>query len=337
MLRQRIKQSANPPPGSRMGKKSEWTEWALIENEINKKARFVPVRALTARSGNALQELKPCWMMSPLAVAQYIPRGTVEFDLCIIDEASQMPPEDAFGALVRSKQAMIVGDTNQLPPTSFFRRMIDEEDSDEDETVLDESVLELANAAFRPKRRLRWHYRSRHSGLINFSNRLVYDDDLMVFPSAHEDRKDMGVSLVHVEGVYKSGVNGPEARAMVDAGLDFMERNPHRSLGIVTVNQKQRDLLIEEMEYALRNRRKANDYIDYWNDKNDGLESFFVKNLESVQGDERDVIFIGTVYGPAQPQAPVMQRFGPINGLAGKRRLNVLFSRAKEQIVTFHR
>ena len=335
MLRQRIKQSANPPPGRRMGKKSEWTEWALIENEINKKARFVPVRALTARSGNALQELKPCWMMSPLAVAQYIPRGTVEFDLCIVDEASQMPPEDAFGALVRSKQAMIVGDTNQLPPTSFFRRMIDEENLDEDETVLDESVLELANAAFRPKRRLRWHYRSRHSGLINFSNRLVYDDDLIVFPSAHEDRKDMGVSLVHVEGVYKSGVNGPEARAMVDAGLEFMERNPHRSLGIVTVNQKQRDLLIEEIEFALRNRRKANDYIDYWNDKNDGLESFFVKNLENVQGDERDVIFIGTVYGPAQPGAPVVQRFGPINGLAGKRRLNVLFSRAKEQIVTF--
>ena len=122
---------------------------------------------------------------------------------------------------------------------------------------------------------------------------------------------------------------------MVDVGLDFMERNPHRSLGMVTVNQKQRDLLIEEIEYALRNRRKANDYINYWNDKNDGLESFFVKNLENVQGDERDVIFIGTVYGPAQPREPVMQRFGPINGLAGKRRLNVLFSRAKEQIVTF--
>ena len=246
-----------------------------------------------------------------------------------------MPPEDAFGALVRSKQTMIVGDTNQLPPTSFFRRMIDEEDSDEDETVLDESVLELANAAFRPKRRLRWHYRSRHSGLINFSIRLVYDDDLIVFPSAHEDRKDMGVSLVHVEGVYKSGVNGPEAQVMVDAALDFMERNPHRSLGIVTVNQKQRDLLIEGIEFALRDRRKANDYINYWNDKNNGLESFFVKNLENVQGDERDVIFIGTVYGPAQPRAPVMQRFGPINGLAGKRRLNVLFSRAREQIVTF--
>ena len=201
--------------------------------------------------------------------------------------------------------------------------------------MLDELVLELANAAFAPKRRLRWHYRSRHSGLINFSNRLVYDDDLIVFPSAHEDRSDMGVSLVYVEGSYKSGVNGPEAQAMVEAALDFMEQSPHRSLGIVTLNQKQRDLLIEEMEYALKNIRKANNYVNYWNDKHDGLESFFIKNLENVQGDERDVIFIGTVYGPAQPGAPVMQRFGPINGLAGKRRLNVLFSRAKEQIVTF--
>jgi transcription elongation GreA/GreB family factor len=335
MLRHRIKQSANPPPGIKIGKKSQWTEWGLIENEINKKAKFVPVRDLTARAGQALQELKPCWMMSPLAVAQYIPRGTVEFDLCIIDEASQMRPEDAIGGLVRSKQAMIVGDTNQLPPSNFFRMVNDDEDADEDQTVLEESILELANASFRPKRRLRWHYRSRHSALINFSNRLVYDDDLIVFPSAHEGRKDMGVSLVYVDGVFKSGVNGIESQTMVDAALDFMEQNPHRSLGIVTMNQPQRDLLLEEMEYALVTRKKATDYIDFWSHENGGLESFFIKNLENVQGDERDVIFIGTVYGPAQPGAPVMQRFGPVNGLGGKRRLNVLFTRAKEQIITF--
>ena len=335
MFRQRIQQSANPPPGIRVGKKSELTEWALIENEISKKKRFVPMRALAERSGKALQELKPCWMMSPLAVAQYLPRGTVEFDLCIIDEASQMPPEDAFGALVRSKQTMIVGDTNQLPPTTFFRRMIDEEDANEDETVLDESILELANAAFRPKRQLRWHYRSRHSGLIKFSNKLVYDDKLIVFPSAHEGRKDMGVSLVPVDGIYQSGINGPESRVMVDAALDFMERSSDRSLGIVTLNQKQRDLMIEEMEDALRTRRKATAYVNRWKEENDGLESFFIKNLENVQGDERDVIFIGTVYGSENTGGPVMQRFGPINRLAGKRRLNVLFSRAKEQIITF--
>ena len=334
-LRKKIYRSAQPPGGNRIGKKSTWTEWALVENEINKKSRFIPIRDLTDRAGIALQELKPCWMMSPLAVAQYLKKGGIEFDLCIIDEASQMPPEDAIGALVRCDKALVVGDTNQLPPTSFFRCMIDDEEADEDDTVLDESILEMANAAFRPKRRLRWHYRSRHSGLIRFSNRLIYDDDLIVFPSANEDRKDMGVSYVKVDGSYKAGVNGPEARVIIDAVLDFMYQYPNRSLGVVTLNQKQRDLIIEEMEFVLRKSPWAAKYIDDWKERNDGLESFFVKNLENVQGDERDVIFIGTVYGPSEPGGPVMQRFGPINGLAGRRRLNVLFSRAKEQIITF--
>lgn len=334
-IRSEICRAAAPPSGNRMGKKSTWTEWALVENEINKKKRFISVRYLTHRAGKALLELKPCWMMSPLAVAQYLPRGKMTFDLCIIDEASQMPPEDAIGALSRCDQAVVVGDTNQLPPTSFFRRMIDDDDADEDDNVIDESVLELANSAFRPKRRLRWHYRSRHSGLIQFSNRHVYDDDLIVFPSANENRKDMGVSLVQVAGSYKSGVNGSEATAMIDAIMNFMYHNPKRSLGVVTLNQKQRDLISEEMDYVLRNDRVSSRYIDDWKARNDGLESFFIKNLENVQGDQRDVIFIGTVYGPAEPGGPVMQRFGPINGMAGKRRLNVLFSRAKEQIVTF--
>jgi superfamily I DNA and/or RNA helicase len=335
LLRKNIKRSANPPPGVRRGKKSELTEYALLENEINKKARFVPVRALTERAGRALQELKPCWMMSPLAVAHYIPQGTIEFDLCIIDEASQMPPEDSLGAIARSKQTVVVGDTNQLPPTSFFRKTIDEEDEDEDVTTLEESILELANNAFRPKRRLQWHYRSRHSSLINFSNKLIYDDELIVFPSNDEERKDMGVSFVKVDGTYKSGINATEADAIIKAALEFMEQSPNRSLGIVTLNQKQRDLISDGLEYELRNRSKARKYIDVWNEKNNGLESFFIKNLENVQGDERDVIFIGTVYGPELPGGPVMQRFGPINGLAGRRRLNVLFTRAKLQIKTF--
>lgn len=293
------------------------------------------MRDLIARASSALRELKPCWMMSPLAVAQYIPKGRLEFDLCIIDEASQMPPEAAIGALLRCKQTMIVGDTNQLPPTSFFRKMIDDEDADEDETVLNESILEMANATFRPPRRLRWHYRSRHSGLIKFSNRHVYDDDLVIFPSATESLSRMGVELRSVKGRYKSGTNAPEARAMVDAALEFMRHDSDRSLGIVTLNQKQRELIREEFEYAAGSDRHAIEYLEKWKNKHDGLEEFFIKNLENVQGDERDVIFIGTVYGADEPGAKVAQRFGPVNGLAGKRRLNVLFSRAKEKIVTF--
>jgi len=334
-LRTKLCASARPPHGNGIGRKSTWTEMALIENETSKKQRFISVRDLTQRAGRALLELKPCWMMSPLAVAQYVPKGSIHFDLCIIDEASQMPPESAIGALLRCNQTVVVGDTNQLPPSNFFKTVVDDEDADEDETILNESILEMANATFRPVRRLRWHYRSRHSGLIKFSNRLVYDDDLIVFPAATESMSRMGVAFRPVSGRYKAGTNPAEAKAMVEAALEFMRVDPNRSLGLVTLNQKQRDLIGEELEYALANNPQALKYVETWKEKNDGLEEFFVKNLENVQGDERDVIFIGTVYGAEEPGARVMQRFGPINGLAGKRRLNVLFTRAKQKIVTF--
>ena len=334
-LQRQVFDGARPPRGVGAGRKSTWTEMALIENEVGKQKRFISVRDLTERSGKALQELKPCWMMSPLAVAQYVQKGALSFDLCIVDEASQMPPEAAIGALLRCKQTVIVGDTNQLPPSSFFKKMIEDEEVDEDDAVLNESILEMANATFRPSRRLRWHYRSRHSGLIQFSNRMVYGDGLVVFPSATESMSRMGVEFKSVDGLYKAGTNPIEARAIVDAILDFMRSDADRSLGVVTLNQKQRDLISEEFEYALGQDPVAQRYVDKWRKENDGLEEFFIKNLENVQGDERDVIFIGTVYGPELKDARVMQRFGPINGVAGKRRLNVLFSRAKEKIVTF--
>lgn len=335
-VRARLVRDSSPPKGVGKGRKKNWTELSLIELEVNKKQRYVSGRELTERAGKALLELKPCWMMSPLAVAQYIEKGSIIFDLVIIDEASQMTPENAIGALVRGKRAMVVGDTNQLPPTSFFKKMIaiDEDEEDED-AVTDESILERANGAFRPARRLRWHYRSRHSGLIAFSNKYVYDNNLMVFPSASEDDPTMGVSYNKIDGLYSSGTNPKEAEAMVDAISIFMREHEDRSLGVVTVNQKQRDLLLEEFEHALSRDPGLMRYIEKWDEKNDGLESFFIKNLENVQGDERDVIFIGTVYGPENAGAPVMQRFGPISGVAGKRRLNVLFTRAKLQVVTF--
>ncbi|MCT4657214.1 MAG: DUF4011 domain-containing protein [Cohaesibacter sp.] len=335
-LRSKIFSSSYPPAGVGSGRKSTWTELSLIYNEINKSRRYVPVRDLTRRAGRALLELKPCWMMSPLAVAQYIQQGALEFDLVIIDEASQMTPENAVGAILRSRKAMVVGDTNQLPPSNFFNKVFEDEDADEDESVTDESILEMANSAFRPARRLRWHYRSRHSGLIAFSNHHIYNDDLVVFPSATEAQQEhMGVKLIPVEGRYSSGTNIDEAKVMVDHIIKFMKESKDRSLGVVTLNQKQRDLILEEMNFAIKDNNHVSRYVEKWEEENDGLESFFVKNLENVQGDERDVIFIGTVYGPAEIGGPVMQRFGPINGVAGKRRLNVLFSRAKQQIVTF--
>jgi very-short-patch-repair endonuclease len=333
-LRAKIKEAGRPPAGNGKGAKSTWSEYSLINNEVEKKKRHIPLRDLTARAGSALLELMPCWMMSPLAVAQYIPEGTA-FDIVVIDEASQMTPEDAIGAIRRGKQVMIVGDTNQLPPTTFFKKLLDQEEDDEDEVVVEESILDLANSAFRPKRRLRWHYRSRDSGLIAFSNEYVYDRSLVFFPSPSEGRPDMGVKFVKVEGNYSSGTNPAEARAMVNQAIQFMKRFPDRSLGLVTMNQKQQELMISEMEAALSRDQKALNYISDWKTRNDGLEEFFIKNLENVQGDERDAIFIGTVYGPSAPGEKVHQRFGPINGVAGKRRLNVLFTRAKMIVVTF--
>ncbi|GAB5461026.1 DUF4011 domain-containing protein [Hoeflea alexandrii] len=337
-LKYELAAAANPPAGNGIGNKRDYTQMSLVFSETEKKKRFIPVRDLMTRAGEAILELKPCWMMSPQAVAQYVPKGRIKFDLCIIDEASQMPPEDAIGALYRSEQAAIVGDLNQLPPTNFFQKMLDDdvEEDDATEAVIEESVLEMAKQTFRPSRRLRWHYRSRHSGLIRFSNEIIYRGDLVVFPSPDETRSDMGVSLFPVQGGYRKSLNTVEAQVVIEKALQLMRDQPNRSLGIVTLNKAQADYLRELFDNeALPGSKAAQDYVDHWNTANDSLEPFFIKNLENVQGDERDVIFISTVYGPEKPGGPVAQRFGPINGVAGQRRLNVLFSRAKEQIITF--
>lgn len=214
--------------------------------------------------------------------------------------------------------------------------MISDDDVDEDEDVLEESILEMANQAF-AKRRLRWHYRSRDDSLIRYSNHKVYDNDLIIFPSPKQGFENgrMGVSLKRVVGNYKSGINMAEAKIVIEEILRFMKEQPDRSLGVVTMNKKQQELMEEQFQYSFRNSPEALEYVDHWKSHKEGLESFFIKNLESVQGDERDVIFISTVYGAEKPGQKVAQRFGPINGIAGMRRLNVLFTRAKEQIVTF--
>ncbi|MDP8260254.1 MAG: DUF4011 domain-containing protein [Candidatus Gygaella obscura] len=333
-LRLKLLSEASPPSGSRSGRRSEWTEMVLLNNETTKKRRFLPARELTKRAGRALLELKPCWMMSPLAVAQYINKGEIDFDLLIVDEASQMTPEDSLGAIIRSKQVMIAGDTNQLPPTSFFKKFVDTIDEDDD-LIAEESILEMANAVFRPRRRLRWHYRSRDPSLIAFSNRYVYDNNLLIFPSPNIDNKTKGVSIRKVDGLYSNGTNPIEASEIANAVIDFMHKHRKMSLGVVLLNQRQRELVQEELEFLIARDPIAQEYVEYWEAENDGLEYLFIKNLENVQGDERDVIYIGTVYGPEQKNAPVMQRFGPINGISGKRRLNVLFTRAKHKIVTF--
>jgi len=334
VIRNQLLAEASPPSGNNIGRKSSYTDMSLIINEMHKKRNRLGVRELTRRAGQALLELKPCWMMSPLAVSQYLHEG-LTFDLVVIDEASQMTPENAVGALSRAQQAVVVGDTKQLPPTSFFTKMLDESDIDEDLREDSESILDMANIAFMPIRQLRWHYRSRHSALIQFSNKWMYKNELTIFPSAHEDNPELGVELVEVGGVYKSRTNEVEARAIVKAAVQHMTHSPNLSLGICTMNTDQKNLIVEEFERERDRNRKVQDYIRRWEEENDALEEFFIKNLETIQGDERDVMFISTLYGPETAGGRPHQRFGPINSVHGHRRLNVLFTRAKRKIVTF--
>jgi superfamily I DNA and/or RNA helicase len=203
------------------------------------------VRDLLLRAGAAIQEMKPCWMMSPASLAQFVRPGGAEFDLVVIDEASQMRPEEALGAIGRSHQLVVVGDPQQLPPTSFFERidLPDEDEMQADEYIDTESILDLALGVFHPARELRWHYRSRQEGLIAFSNEHFYDGTLVVFPSPLAQHRDYGVEYRAVDGIYtpRAGINLPEAQAVAEAAVQFMARYPNRSLGLVTMNQVQRD------------------------------------------------------------------------------------------------
>lgn len=318
-------------PGNRIGPKSTFTGKSLLMNEAGKQKRYIAIRDLTRRAGKALQDLKPCFMMSPLSVAQFLSPGSVNFDLIIIDEASQMRPEDAIGALSRGNQVAIVGDPKQLPPTSFFDRIDQSEDESDEDADDSESILDLSMKQYYPARSLMWHYRSRHESLIAFSNHHFYNNELIVFPSPHGRSEAQGVTLKYVGGNYRSSVNVAEARAVASAALEFMRTRPSLSLGIVAMNQPQRDYILAEVERLMAGDPVAADYEARWSQR---LEPFFVKNLETVQGDERDVILISTVYGPDERQL-VMQRFGPINARNGWRRLNVLFTRAKHSVQVF--
>ena len=334
VIQDQLRTNAELPRGNGIGKKSTYTDMSLIVNEMGKKRNRLGVRELTRRAGKALLALKPCWMMSPLAVAQYL-HEDMAFDLVVIDEASQMTPENAIGALSRARQVVIVGDTKQLPPTSFFQGMLDDSDVDEDLREDSESILDLANTAFMPIRQLRWHYRSRHPSLIQFSNETMYNGELTIFPSARENDRDLGVKLVEVEGSYKARRNMIEASAVVAAAVRHMKERPDLSLGICTMNLTQKDLILEEFEREHDRDPNVQAYVAHWEKAKDALEEFFIKNLETIQGDERDVMFISTLYGPEELGGRVMQRFGPINSANGHRRLNVLFSRAKRKMVTF--
>ena len=310
------------------------SELGLLRRELQKKARHVPVRQLMQRLPSLLPRLKPCLLMSPLSVAQYLDAGHSQFDVVVFDEASQIPVWDSIGAIARGQQLVVVGDTKQLPPTSFFSKSANDDDGAGDDGQVEdlESILDECLGADMNRLRLQWHYRSRHESLITFSNVTYYDSQLITFPSPVTD--DVAVRLERVAGVYDRGgsrTNRAEAEAIVQ-GIERHYLDPARrrqSLGVVTFNQPQQSLI----ETLLDARRRANAALDKAIAAQ-AREPLFIKNLENVQGDERDVIHFSITYGP-DAAGKMTMNFGPLNGEGGHRRLNVAISRAREGVVIY--
>ncbi len=326
-------QRASPPGGQNGVLVSERTEMTLLNHLMTLQRPRMPVRKMLSRAGAAIQELKPCFMMGPQAVAQFLAPGGIKFDLVIMDEASQLKPEEALGSVARGTQLVVVGDPKQLPPTSFFSRMnTDAEDEGAFTTSDAESILDVCASHFRPIRSLRWHYRSQHHSLIAFSNHKFYKN-LVIFPSPYERSHDLGVRAVYLaDAVYENQVNLREAERIVGAVIEHVGRRPKESLGVVTLNIKQRDLIAELLEDRVSNLTEYRDFQEFWAPQGQAL---FIKNLENVQGDERDAIIVSTTFGRPPGSGAVRQNFGPISRQGGWRRLNVLFTRAKRSITVY--
>lgn len=320
------------PAGSRAQSVRDYTGNEMLSHQTGLQKPRIALRRLFSNAGDAIRAYTPCVMMSPMSVAQYLEPGKHKFDLLVVDEASQMRPEDALGALMRCQQAVVVGDPQQLPPSDFFTISSDG-DGDGAQDEPEESILELGRRCWHPMRMLEVHYRSRHQSLISYSNREFYDERLLVYPSPVLEDPGFGVSCVRVQGVYEvgQGRNRIEAEAVVDAAASLMRLNIDRSIGIVAINQAQRDLI----EHMMDERAASDPEIQAYRSRWDGqLEEFFVKNLENVQGDERDVILVSTVYGK-NDEGVFYQHFGPILRAYGHRRLNVLFTRAKCKLTVY--
>ena len=327
---------AKVPDGTKGVFAADYSELALLEREINKRSKHIPIRQLIRRAGKAIRALKPVWMMGPASVAQYLDQDPRQFDLVVMDEASQLKPEESIGAIARGRQLVVVGDPCQLPPTRFFDRNIDNEDDQNAAAVLTgmESILDICQILFTPIRSLRWHYRSQHESLIAFSNLHFYENRLVVFPSAMAQTPELGVKYRHVrDGIYKDRKNLPEAQRVVDAVVEHILTRPDESLGVVTMNLVQRDLIEDLLDQKFRAfGSQVGRYLSKWEEAG---WPFFVKNLETVQGDERDVIIVSTTFGRALGAEKVQQHFSALSRSDGWRRLNVLFSRAKRRIILF--
>jgi len=315
-----------------------------LRREMAKQRAISPLRRIIKVAAPAIRAITPCLMMSPLTVAQMLDGAAPAFDLVIFDEASQLPTEDAIGAVTRGNQLVVVGDPKQLPPTNFFAVTTGQTAPQLGEDGLpiyadSESILEEFMGAGVPMSRLKWHYRSAHESLITFSNVSFYDADLYTFPSIDVDTATHGLQFEYLaDGRYEGkGFNAVEARRVADAVVEFATHELAReqagqkplSLGVGTFNLRQQIAIQDELEL----RRRSDPSIEPFFDRG-RPEPFFVKNLENIQGDERDVIFLSVTYGRGL-DGRIRYNFGPLNGENGWRRLNVIITRAKKRMRVF--
>lgn len=305
------------------------SEIGILQKAIKSNGRMLPIRKLFDSIPNLLRTLCPCMLMSPISVSQYIDPSYPEFDLVVIDEASQMPTSEAVGAIARGKNVIVVGDPKQLPPTSFFSGNQFDEDNFENEDL--ESILDDCLALSMPQEHLKWHYRSKHESLIAFSNMKYYENKLFTFPSPN-DLVSM-VKLVDVKGFYDRGKtkhNRAEAEEVIAEIIRRLDDSELRkdSIGVVTFSSVQKNLIDDLLNEAFLKRPD----LEEINNKSD--EPIFIKNLENVQGDERDVILFSIGYGPDE-NGKVTLNFGPLNRDGGWRRLNVAVSRARKEMKVF--
>ena len=302
---------------------------SILRREGAKKRKQKPIRILLSETSDLVQTLKPCFLMSPLSVSTFLEPGTISFDTIIFDEASQIFPQDAIGAIYRGKQLIVVGDSKQMPPSNFFNASTEIEDEDEELSDITnyESILDICSATF-PTERLAWHYRSHYEQLIAFSNQHFYNGRLVTFPSATRDHKGIGVDYYHVDGIFdrKSHTNRAEADFIVDLIYKNIEEFPNRSLGVVAFSRSQQDLIDELLS---KKRQESPHYEEFFSSSK--AEPFFIKNLESVQGDERDTIIFSVAYAK-DINGLFYHNFGPLNRDGGERRLNVAVTRAKENV-----
>ena len=313
------------------------SELGVLRHQLNLKRPSLPIRRLLESLPETFGKLAPCVLMSPLSVAQYLPAGRAAFDVVIFDEASQITTWDAIGAIARGRQTIVVGDPKQLPPTNFFGR-VDDDDDDLPEIERDmPSILDEVAAAGVPERRLDWHYRSRDEALIAFSNRFYYGGRLVTFPAPSIGSGSL--QFHKIEGVYVRGhggrVNLREAEAVAEmvrhrlaAWLDVPEEDRF-TLGVITFNSEQQSLILD----LLDRMRRENPQLE-WFFSEDREEPVIVKNLENIQGDERDVMLFSITFGP-DVQGKLTMNFGPLNNAGGERRLNVAVTRARRELHVF--